>query len=195
LIEEGWVARYRLLPYGRRQITALFLPGEFCDLTWLQAAEPDQSVTALTLVNARCVATDSLLEQCDAKPSLRAAVWKEMCRGAARQSDWIVNLGRKKAIERVCHLFCELYYRLEQARFTFNGQCAMPLTQVDLADITGLTPVHVNRTLQELRSKKLIDLRSKWLRILDLDALRTVGLYNGKTDTNFGRGRPAAIAA
>lgn len=178
LIQEGWAARYRMFSDGRRQITALYLPGDFCDLRWTQFPEADQAISALTSVKALAISRDHLLDECERNTTLRSSIWRQMLISESRQSDWIVNLGRKRALERISHLLCEIHYRLHGAGLTVDGQCAMPLTQVDLADITGLTPVHVNRTLQEMRAKSLIDLRSKWLRIPDLQTLRSAGLYS-----------------
>ena len=190
LIQEGWAVRYRMIPDGRRQITALYLPGDLCDLGWLQDGHSDQIVTAVTPVIALALPCEMVNEECGDNPSVRAFAWREMFAAANRQSEWIVNLGRKKAIERLSHLFCELYHRLHGKGLTVQAQYAMPLTQVDLADIAGLTPVHVNRTLQEMRALGLIELRSKWLRIHDLEALRLLGLFTARTPA-----RPSAMAA
>ena len=76
------------------------------------------------------------------------------------------------ACVRIAHLLCNIYERMDRSGLTYGRQCAMPLTQMDLADLTGLTPVHVNRTLQSMRSKGLLELQSRWLRIPDLMALR-----------------------
>lgn len=89
-----------------------------------------------------------------------------------RQANWLVTLGRKTALERVAHLLLELFERLRRSGLTYGLQCAMPLTQMEIADMTGLTPVHVNRTLQTMRMRGLVELQSKWLRIPDLSALR-----------------------
>ena len=89
-----------------------------------------------------------------------------------RQSNWLVSLGRKTAVERLAHLLLELFERMRRAGVAYGQQCALPLTQTDIADATGLTAVHVNRTLQSMRSKGVLELHSKWLRIPDLGALR-----------------------
>lgn len=190
-IQEGWAAECRTLPDGRRQITALYLPGDFCGLSSLQDADVDRAVIALSPVNSISLSREALLTACAQDSDLRSAIWQEIFASGARQSEWIVNLGRKRAIERISHLFCELYERLHAVGMTVGPQCAMPLTQVDLADITGLTPVHVNRTLQDMRARRLIDLHSKWLHILQFDALRATALYHGAQR----KGRPYALVA
>ncbi|WP_157218446.1 Crp/Fnr family transcriptional regulator [Flavisphingomonas formosensis] len=177
LLKEGWACRFRLLPDGRRQITALFLPGNWCELAWMQNFLPDQPVVALTNVRATAIPAAAIRQQCEQHVDIRSAIWSEMIAQERRQSDWIINLGRKSAIERLSHLFCEFHTRLHACGLTYGDQFAMPLTQIDLADVAGLTPVHVNRTLREMRSRGLIELQSKWLRIFELDEIRRLGLF------------------
>jgi CRP-like cAMP-binding protein len=179
-LSEGWACRYKLLPDGRRQITALFLPGNFCELGWACDAAAAQHVVALTNVRTVRLSCRDLRQKAAADPELYAFLWSDMQASAAMQTEWIVNLGRKSALEKLSHLFCELHYRLKAARLTCGDQYAMPLTQLELADITGLTPVHVNRTLQEMRTLGLIELRSRWLRIPDLERLRQLALFDGR---------------
>ena len=179
-INEGWACRYKLLPDGRRQITALFLPGNYCELGWTCDAAASQHVVALTNVRTVRLPCRELRRKATANPELYEFLWSDMQASAHMQTEWIVNLGRKSALEKLSHLFCELYYRLRAAKLTCGDQCAMPLTQLELADITGLTPVHVNRTLQEMRTLGLIELRSRWLRIPELERLRQVGLFDGR---------------
>lgn len=192
LIRDGWAARYRRLPDGRRQITALYLPGDLCDLGWLQEGQADQAVKTLTPVDALGLSRDLLLDVCDRNVAMRAHFWRTMIEAGTRQSEWTVNLGRKNAIERISHFFCELHQRLRASGLATQSQFPMPLTQVDLADIVGLTPVHVNRTLQDMRMRGLIDLQARCLHILAPDALRSLGFYTAVRD---GGGHPPPLAA
>jgi CRP-like cAMP-binding protein len=107
----------------------------------------------------------------------QALFWDELVT-VAIQREWTLNVGQRTAYERIAHLLCELYLRLRTVGLTDGTSCHFPLTQVDLADATGLTAVHVNRTLQELRRDGLIELQSKTLTIPDLNALRQVALFN-----------------
>jgi len=107
------------------------------------------------------------------------AFWKALAGMIERQTNWLVSLGRMTALERIAHLLLELFDRMRQAGLAYGQQCAMPLTQIEIADMTGLTPVHVNRTLQSLRARELIELQSKWLRIPELSALRDVFAMTG----------------
>lgn len=166
---EGWACKYRLLSDGRRQITALFLPGDFCEPQWALGRLPSQPIVALTNVRARKAACQlPAIGSGDAQ----SAFWKNFIDGFERQANWLVTLGRRTAMERLAHLLLELFERMRQSGLAYGQQCALPLTQMDIADLTGLTPVHVNRTLQMMRSRGLIELQSKWLRIPDVRALR-----------------------
>jgi len=168
-IEEGWACRFRLMSDGRRQITALFLPGELCEPQWVAGRQASQPVVALTNVRAtRMDCTGQAPKSADQSFDLLNALLATV----EWQAEWLVTLGRKNATERIAHLLCNIYERMDRSGLTYGRQCAMPLTQMDLADLTGLTPVHVNRTLQSMRSKGLLELQSRWLRIPDLMALR-----------------------
>lgn len=161
----------RLLSDGRRQITALYLPGDYCDPQWALGGVPSQSVVAITNVRA-------LRLPCRIPPHAgfdrQHGFWQVLSSAFERQTDWLVTLGRKTALERVAHLLLELFERMRHAGLAYGQQCAMPLTQMEIADMTGLTPVHVNRTLQPMRARGLVELQSKWLRIPELCALREV---------------------
>jgi CRP-like cAMP-binding protein len=167
-ILEGWACRYRLLPDGRRQITALYLPGDYCEVQWALGRAPSQPIVALTNVRARktpCRVPTGSAE-------VQQGFWKNLVDSCERQSAWLVTLGRRNAIERLAHLLLELYERMRKSGLAYGQQCALPLTQMDIADLTGLTPVHVNRTMQSMRTAGLIEFQSKWLRIPDVAALR-----------------------
>ncbi|HUD95297.1 Crp/Fnr family transcriptional regulator [Sphingobium sp.] len=166
---EGWACRFRMLADGRRQITALYLPGECCDPSWILGRLPTQPVIALTIV--RAVQLPCRLPV-GPQGENEHKLLRSLADSCERQASWQVSLGRKTALERIAHLLLELFERMRGAGLAYGQQCALPLTQMDIADVTGLTPVHVNRTLQSLRSKGLLDLQSKWLRILDLGGLR-----------------------
>lgn len=168
-IEEGWACRFRLMNDGRRQITGLFLPGELCEPQWAAGQRAAQPVVALTNVRASRI---DIMARNERSPEQRRYLWKALTAAVEWQADWLVTLGRKNALERIAHLLCDIYDRMSRCGLTYGQQCAMPLTQMDLADLTGLTPVHVNRTLQGMRSDGLIELQSRWLRIPDLPALR-----------------------
>jgi len=110
--------------------------------------------------------------------SLAEAFLCETLVNNAIQREWAINLGRRVAFERVAHLFCEIIERLRPVGMVEGNSCVMPVTQMDLADATGLSVVHLNRTVQELRASGLIVLRDRTLTITDLDALKDAALFS-----------------
>lgn len=182
LLIDGWAARYRLLSDGRRQITAVFVPGDFCDLAWRRARTTTQHVIALTPIRVFRVEIGEFERHIECDPGIRAIVEDEAHLASETQGEWLVSLGRRTAIERLAHLFCELVERIGRVSGNGNGTCEMPLTQVDLADVTGLTPVHVNRTLQQMRRAGLIELKSKQLRLRDFPKLKKIAFFKSSAE-------------
>ena len=178
LILEGWGCRYKTLPDGRRQIVAFFLPGDICDLNLHILGKMDHSVAAITRMKVAEIGPDDFDELLTDYPRIAQALkWHDLVDGSI-QREWALNLGQRAAFERISHLLCETFLRLESVGLTNGRSCDFPLTQLDLAEATGLTSVHVNRTLQELRRCGLIELQSRKLIIPDLEALKEAGLFN-----------------
>ncbi|MEY5008170.1 MAG: hypothetical protein RL764_1486 [Pseudomonadota bacterium] len=177
-INHGWAGRYRLLSDGRRQITALYLPGDVCDPCWLDGGRTVQSVVALTPLQTTRAQRRDLEAQVSLDPEQMKFLWRQARLAQQIHAEWLVNLGRKNAMERLSHLLCELYCRLSISGHASGTSCEMPLTQLDLADLAGLTPVHVNRTLQEMRAMRLIELQSRRLTILDWTAMRRMAWFD-----------------
>lgn len=178
LILEGWACRYKQLPDGKRQIVGLFVPGDFCDLNVYILKYMDHSIGAITRLKVAMITPEEMIALTAERPRVTQALWWHELVGAAVQREWTLNVGQRSAHERLAHLLVELYIRLQVVGRADNGRCDFPLTQNDLADATGLTAVHVNRTLQELRRDGLIELDRKQLQILDLDRLMEVAMFN-----------------
>lgn len=178
LILDGWACRYKQLEDGRRQIISFFLPGDICDTHVFILREMDHSIGTLTPVRLAQIPRDELLDLTDQHPRIMQALWWETLVTAAIQREWTVNLGQRSAIERLAHLFCELFVRLRAVGLADGDTCPMLITQNEIADALGQTSVHVNRTLQEMRSAGLIILKSKRLTIPDMDRLQRVALFN-----------------
>jgi CRP-like cAMP-binding protein len=178
LILDGWACRYKQLKDGRRQIISFFVPGDICDTHVFILREMDHSIGTLTPVRLAHVSRDALLDLTDQHPRITRALWWDTLVTAAIQREWTVNLGQRTGIERLSHLFCELFLRLRAVGLTDGDTCPMPITQNEIADAMGQTSVHVNRTLQEMRSMGLIILKGKRLTILDMDRLQRVALFN-----------------
>ena len=182
LIMEGWACRYKTLEDGRRQITAFLLPGDMCDLRMFILKEMDHSVGALTPLRVAEIPSDTILDLTDNHPRIGRALWWNSLVEEAIQREWTTNIGQRQATERMSHLFCELLLRLRGVGLTNgnkNGHSfELPATQEQLGDATGISTVHVNRTLQEMREQGLIILRGKTLTIPDLEALQAAALFN-----------------
>lgn len=178
LVLEGWACRYKVLEDGRRQIIALFLPGDLCDLNVFVLRQMDHSIGTITPARVSEISRGGFEELMLGHPRVAQALWWELLVTAATQREWAVNLGQRNAAERMAHLFCEVFLRLRTVGLTTDSSCDMPLTQAELGETTGLSAVHVNRTLQELRGAGLIVLRDRVLTIPDLDALRSAALFN-----------------
>ena len=175
---DGWACRYKTLEDGRRQIIAYFVPGDMGDLYNFVLREMDHSIAALTPLTVAEFSRETLDEMTARSPRIGQALWWETLVFASIQREWTVNLGLRTALERISHLLCELFFRLRAVGLADNDTCELPVTQVDLGETVGLSSVHVNRTLQELRASGLITLRDRTLIIHDLDALQTIALFN-----------------
>jgi CRP-like cAMP-binding protein len=178
LILSGWACRYKQLEDGRRQVVSFFLPGDLCDLNIFILREMDHSIGTITPVSIADLSRDFFDEMSAGHPRIVTAFWWESLVNAAVQREWTMNLGQRTALERMAHLLCEIFFRLRIAGLTREDSCDFPLTQADLADATGLSKVHVNRTLQELRSAGLIVLKGKMLVVPSLERLMNAGLFN-----------------
>jgi CRP-like cAMP-binding protein len=178
LVLDGWGARYKSLPDGKRQIVSIFLPGDFCDVNVYILKYMDHSIGAITRLKVAMITPDEMNTLTVGRPRITQALWWHELVTAAIQREWTLNIGQRSAYERLGHLLVELYLRLQTVGRARDGRCDFPLTQNDLADATGLTAVHVNRTLQELRGDGLIELERKQLHILDLDRLMDVSMFN-----------------
>ncbi|KMO44176.1 cyclic nucleotide-binding protein [Methylobacterium tarhaniae] len=178
LILSGWACRYKQFEDGRRQIVAFFLPGDLCDLNVFLLREMDHSIGTLAPVTLAQISRDLLQRMLDANSRLTQALWWETLITAANHREWVVNVGQRTAIERVAHLLCELFHRLRAVGLVREGGYEMPITQSEMADALGISAVHVNRTLRELRIAELMTWKSGRVTILDLPALEEVGLFN-----------------
>ena len=177
LIVAGWACAYRMLADGRRQNLAFLLPGDLTDVHHGVLAEMDHSITALSEVQYVGLATTQLDEFASEHPGLLRALRLQSMIAIAVQREWMVGIGQRSAFERLSHLFCELFLRLEAVGLTDNMSYDMLATQPDLAEATGLTPIHVNRMLRDMRQAGLIELKNRRLSILDFDALQASGVF------------------
>lgn len=173
LIVEGYAYSYKLTGGGQRQIVGLFLAGELPDLPTLHLGASDAGIAALTDCRIATVAHEPLRRLCEAQPRLASALWRETLLQASIAREWMLNIGQRDALARAGHLFCEIVLRQREAGLSAGEGCDFPITQIALADALGLSSVHINRMVQELRNSGLIEWDGRRLTILDWRRLST----------------------
>lgn len=178
LVLKGWACRYKLLSAGKRQILSFHIAGDIPDLGSLHLPVADHSLAAVTKATVVFIPHDSLRAVTLAFPGIGARLWHETLIDAGIFRAWMVGMGRRSAFERIAHLFCEMYLKLQVVGLAGEHRCPMPITQADLADALGLTPVHINRVLQSMRGRALITLRSSTLVIEAWDELLRVSEFD-----------------
>jgi len=170
VVVEGIACRFRMLADGRRQILAYLFAGDMTSPERLLVRQPGQSL-ALLVPSQIAVLDRAAVDRLQRRPNICVALGRDGLVRQATTSEWQVNVGMRSACERVGHLLCEIYTRLESVGLTTNHQFKLPLTQAQLADSLALSAVHVNRVLMELRRKKLVDFRDRVVTILDYEGL------------------------
>lgn len=194
LLLSGFAYRHKVTGDGQRQIMALHMPGEFLDLqnSFLEVA--DHNVQALTRCDVAMVPVPALRRLAETYPRLGRAMWIETLIDSAIFREWIVNVGRRDSISRIAHLLCEFSLRLRAAGLARDNRYDIPMTQEQIADCTGLTPVHVNRVLKELGRRGLIDREKRSVLIVDWDQLQHIGDFNTRY-LHFESGGPTSLAS
>jgi CRP-like cAMP-binding protein len=180
LVVSGVAARYKVLKEGERQITALHLGGDFVDLHSFLLKQMDHGVTAISQCRVATVPHETLTRLSVSHPHLTRLFWLLTLLDGAMHREWLVAMGRRTALGRLAHLLCELKVRLNVSEGRTDNDFVMPVTQVDLSDILGLSSVHVNRVLQELRGDNLIAWKGVNVSILDWDGLRELAEFDDR---------------
>jgi CRP-like cAMP-binding protein len=178
LILDGWACRYRLLANGKRQVITLFVPGDLCEPFGVLPRFMDHMLAAITPVAFASVSVEAAASVAGSSPRIEEALWWDLLVASSIEREHVVSLGRRSAVERMGHLFCELHLRLAMVGLVEDLGYDLPVTQADLGDLLGLSTVHVNRSLQELRRSGLISLRGRRLTIHDLTGLRDLSFFD-----------------
>ena len=178
VILDGWACHYRNLEDGSRQIVDFAIPGDLCDLNLFILDRMDHSIGAITRLKVAEVGREIFHRIVTNYPNITTALWWIELVSKSIHREWIVNVGQRSARQRIAHLFCEMFLRLESVGLTDGISCDFPLTQNDIAETTGLTSVHVNRSIQELRREGLILFKRQRLTIPDMLKLQGAGLFN-----------------
>lgn len=178
LILDGFASRHNHSLDGRRQITAFHVPGDFADLHSFVLKKMDDGVAAVATCRVAEVAHSDLKEITKHFPHLTRVLWHTTLVDGAVHRTWLTTLGRMDARARLAHFFCELNDRLGAVGLANDDSYELPATQEELGDAFGMSTVHVNRVLQDLRGDGLITSRGKLLIINDLARLREEGQYS-----------------
>ncbi len=178
LVLEGTLSSSKTMRDGRLQITAFHIPGDLPDLLSLHLHVLDRDIGALTNCTLAFMSHADLRRLCEAHPRLAAALWRITLTDAAVSTEWLVNVAQRQAPSRMAHLFCELMARMEVVGRAERGSCQLGLTQEDLSEAMGMSIVHVNRTLQELRGQGLLSFEKGRLTIHDWAGLVRLGEFN-----------------
>jgi CRP-like cAMP-binding protein len=179
LVLNGFLYSHKLAKGSKRQITSFLVPGDLADLQSLFLPNLDCSFSALGPAVVAFLPHASLKELLDKSPKLTAAFWRETFIEAAIFREWLTSLGRRDAIARIAHVFCELATRLQAVQLARNLCFSIPWTQTDVADACGISTVHANRVVQELRRRALVDWDSKQVRIRNWEALAEIADFSG----------------
>ena len=178
LLKEGMAMRYRELPDGERQIITFLIPGDLCDMHVFLLKAMDHSIGTITPVRIAPISRESIMGLFGTHPRISAALWWSSMQEEAMLRERIVSLGRRDARGRIAYLLCELLWRHATVGLTDGEVFRLPLTQVELGDTLGLTPVHVNRVLKEFRQRGLIALDHRMLSLLDIEELQAMAGFN-----------------
>lgn len=167
LVGEGLVCRYKIVDDGARQILSLHLPGDIPDIHSLLIERMDHCLGALTPAVVGLIPHDAVRALTRASYRVSEAFWRETLIEASIYREWMVGIGRRSAPSRIAHLFCEFITKMTAIGLSDGVACNLPLTQPEIADALGLSTVHMNKKLREIREAKLIRLRASRLTILD----------------------------
>jgi CRP-like cAMP-binding protein len=177
LVLEGLAYRYKQRANGRRQITALLIPGDLGNLDAPLPSRMDHSVGTFSA----CVVvwlTPETIRTLQVHPNIAHGLRMSTLVDEATLHEWLLNVGSRNSLERLAHLFCELYLRYQTVGLARGQSYELLLKQADLADLTGMSCVHVNRSLKELRRRRLIELTSRRLSILDWAGLKALAEFD-----------------
>ena len=175
LILSGIAFRHKIVATGARQIVSIHMSGDIVDLQNSLLEISDHNVQALTSARVALIPRDALIDLAFERPEIGKALWYDTLVDSSIFREWIANVGRRDAHTRIAHLLCEFAMRLEAAGVAEHMSWELPMTQEQLADCTGLTPIHVNRMLKALEKEGLISRTRRAVTVNDWKALALAG--------------------
>lgn len=178
LLISGWACRYASLPDGRRQILSLHVAGDFVDLQSFPLKRMDHTVATLSRARIAIYPHENLRKLSETRPHLTRMLWLTTLIDAAILRQWLLGAGQRTALERAAHLLCELYSRLEVVGAVDGREFDLPLTQAELGETLGISQVHANRVVGQLRNRRLVTWRDEKVRILDWAGLQNLAGFD-----------------
>lgn len=175
---SGFAFRHKVTSEGERQIVSIQIPGDFVDLQNSMLGIADHSVQALTTAEVAFVPREAIREITAKFPTVGRVLWLDTLVDASIFREWVLNVGRRNSRSRVAHLICEFGVRLADAGLASDHSYEMPMTQEQIGDCVGLTPVHVNRTLKSLERDGLIRRQRRSVQIIDWDRIQEIADFN-----------------
>lgn len=178
VLVSGYTIRHKVTESGERQIVSVHISGDFLDLEGALLNIADHNVQALTRCEIAFIPRSAIRELIVSHPRIGMAMWVDTLIDSSIFREWVMNVGRRDGRARIAHLLCEFARRLEVAGFPTDDGYHLPMTQEQLADATGLTPVHVNRVLRTLSDEGLIRRTKRMIEIPNWESLRCVAGFN-----------------
>jgi len=178
LLLEGFTCAYKLTADGKRQLMAVHIPGDMPDLQSLHLEVMDFSIASIRSSVVGFIQHEDLWRACARYPCLTSALWRATLIDASIYREWILNVGQRGASSRAAHLLCEIFVRMKAVGFAEGRSFRLPITQAQLADAIGITPVHMNRVFQALRAEGLIETKRGKVVILDEKRLKEEGDFD-----------------
>jgi CRP-like cAMP-binding protein len=178
---EGLACHYKVLDSARRQMTGFVLPGDFCDFGFLSSSVTRQGVMSLGPALVGRIDLRQLSAVTERMPNIMVAAMRAASVDQASARELVISLGARDALQRLAHFLCELYYRLRTVGMVNNhAQFDLAMTQSELGEALGLSTVHINRTIQQLRKRKLITMGQGMVTILDAPGLEAIASFDGR---------------
>jgi CRP-like cAMP-binding protein len=178
LLLQGMVFRYKVLEDGKRQIFSFHVPGDIFDAQSFLLETMDHCAATLTPCKIAVIPHETVRQITEKYPRVGHAIWKDTLVDAAIFREWIASIGRRSAYQRIAHIMCEMMVKLHTVGLADDHRrIEWPITQAELGDALGLSNVHVNRTLQELRKHGLITLKDSTLVVHDWEALQRTAMF------------------
>ncbi|MCB5173914.1 Crp/Fnr family transcriptional regulator [Microvirga lenta] len=178
LILSGFTCTYKMTGDGKRQIHNFQIPGDIPDLQSLHLKVLDNSLGTITPCSVGFITHEDLHKLCKRHYRIASAFWRETLIDGAVFREWMTSIGQREAYPRIAHLMCEMLERLRAVGLVNGYSCEFPITQSEIADALGITPVHVNRVVKAMRADGLIELKGERLNIPDWETLKKAGDFD-----------------